>query len=111
MGFPNRNLKQTLTRWPYLGSDGEGGFVFGPAELLKCRWTDKIELFTDMKGDERTSNAIVYCATTIEEGDYVVLGEYLDEVNPLLVQRAYRVLQRNRITDLRSMLVQYKVYM
>ena len=109
--FPHRNLKMTLTRWPYQGPDGEGGFIFGIPAQYKCRWTDKVELFRDMKGDERTSNAIAYMKDEVMEGDYLALGEYEDETDPLTVQRAYRVVQCNRITDLRNMQMQYKVYM
>ncbi len=109
--FPGRHLNATITRWRYLGSDGVGGFLFAAPYVIQGRWEDRVELFRKPEGDEAASNAICYTSEDTAVGDYLVEGDYTDTADPLDVSGAQRVLQRNRMTDLRAMNMHYKAFM
>lgn len=108
-------LKDDVTYWPVTGSNGFGGFTFGPPVLMKGRWEEKQELFLTPSGEEVLSQGIVYTDIDMPIGDYCMLGDLTGAVDPTLLSpsdgRAHRIRQRNRTTDLRGMTVLYKVFL
>ena len=69
-----RKLNQTLTRWRRVGVDAYGNASFAAPVVLPCRWEGRTELFVDFNGREIRSQAVVYTAVALAEGDYVALG-------------------------------------
>ena len=109
----HRGFQHDVTHWPVTGSDGFGGFLFGPPVLLKGRWEDKQILFIDVNGEEMLSSAIVYLGSDIDTGDYLGLGDYTDPVvvNPTTLTTTFRIRQRDRTTDLRNVRALRKAYL
>ena len=107
------SFRQDITYWPVTGSDGFGGFLYGPPVLLRGRWEDTQALFIDANKEEVLSSAIVYLGTDIDTGDYLGLGDYTDPVvdRPTTLTTAFRIRQRSRTTDLRNMQALRKAYL
>ena len=106
------NMRQDVTYWPVTGSDGFGGFTFGSPVLLKGRWEEKQELFMTSTNEEVLSQDIVYLLSDVDIGDFLALGDFvLSTPDPTNLKDAKRVRQRNRSTDLRSLVALRKVYL
>jgi len=103
MSIFTRTLNQDVTYWPVTGSDGYGGFAFGPPQVLRGRWEEKNELFITIDNEEITSKAIVYLNTDITNGSYLALGNHLSEANPGNLSPAYRIQAIGKVTDLRAL--------
>lgn len=97
-----RELRQTITRWPYEGSNGFGGFSFGAPVTMRGRWEDRTELFTTPQGREVVSRAVIYLEKDVEVGDYVAQGDHSSELDPIAAG-GYQVERFDRITDLRGL--------
>ena len=108
MPSQSRNLKQAITRWT-VSTDGFGGFTFGIPETFHGRWEDRNTTFRDNQGNEVVSNATVYLEKDVEVGDYLYCGESAD-ADPTKIG-GKRVMQFNKITNLRNTEVQRKVFL
>ncbi len=104
MSMQSRNLKQLATHW-VATANGFGGFDYTTPAEIKCRWEARQETFRDSQGEEVTSNALVYLASDVEIGDYIFEGASV-AADPTTLDRARRVRQFNKITDLRNIEVQ-----
>lgn len=110
MGFA-RNLKQTLTYWPSLGSDGFGGFTYGTPTTLNCRWEDKNEMFLNDLGEEEVSKAIVYLDADVNAGDYVAQGDFTTTLDPGTLSGAHRIKAYGKSTDLAGLVALRKLWL
>jgi len=108
---PTKYFKHDVTHWVVTGSDGFGGFLFSAPTLYKGRWEDTAVQFRTMKGEEETSNAVVYLPIAVAIGDYVAQGDHetTSVANPTSVD-GHRVRQRHSTTDLRNMSVLHKAF-
>jgi hypothetical protein len=109
-----RNLNDDVTHWPVTGSDGFGGFLYGAPVLLKGRWEEKTELFLNANNEEEASQAIIYLNDDVDVGDWLGYGDFVTGTpvtNPSSLDEAHRIRQRNRSTDLRSLVALRKVYL
>jgi hypothetical protein len=106
-----RNLNQDVTHWVHTGSDGYGGFTFSSPALLKARWEDKAELFRNEYNEEQVSHAVVYTLIDVNSGDFLGLGDFTQNANPIGVDQVHRVAQKMRTTDLRNLRSVRKVYL
>ena len=94
-----RDLRQDVTHWTTT-PDGFGGFTFGVPTALKGRWEDKATLFRDTKGEEVTSESVVYLDTDVVVGDYLFLGVSA-AADPTTVAGARQIRQFFKTPDLR----------
>lgn len=106
-----RNLKHDVTHWPLTGSDGYGGFLYGTPVKVKGRWEEKAVLFVTPGNEEVVSQAIVYLATDITEGDYLGQGDLTATADPTTLQGTYRIRQRHKTTDLRNLIALRKAFL
>jgi hypothetical protein len=107
-------MKDTVTHWSVTGTDGFGGFTFAAPTLLSGRWEEKAELFKDLDNEEHVSKAIVYVSEAVEIGDYLALGDHVTVpvADPTsLTLGSFRIMQRNRSTDLRALKSIRKVFL
>ncbi|MEE8599213.1 MAG: hypothetical protein V3S69_06875 [Dehalococcoidales bacterium] len=107
-----RNLKQEVTHWPVTGSDGYGGFTFGPPVTLVSRWEEKVELFITPGNEEAHSRVVAYFNTDIGVGDFMALGDLTATADPgALNGQAFRVRNYSKTTDLRNLNTLRKVWL
>lgn len=114
MPFYTRHLRQDVTHWPVTGTDGFGGFTYGTPVLLKGRWEGKRELFLNEKGEEVTSEAIVYLDVDTDMGDFLALDDHTTVPIPSNLSspaRAWRIRGTNKTTDLRNLDCIRKVFL
>ena len=76
-----KNMNQSATYWPPAAPNGYGETDFAGAEVISCRWQDDAVLFRDAQGREMTSSAVVYTESQLENGGYLILGDYYDSGN------------------------------
>ena len=111
MTVATRNLRENVTHWPVTGSDGYGGFTFGTPALLKGRWEDRNELFTNDDLEDEVSKAIVYLNSDVAAGDYIGQGDQTAETDPTAsTADAHRIRQYGKVTDLRALNALRKVW-
>lgn len=85
MGLIERANKQQAVWWP-LGSADSGGtdyddygnVQYATPVQIKCRWTDKNEIFVTPSGDQRTSRAMVLVDRDTPVGGLLMLGTLAD---------------------------------
>jgi hypothetical protein len=109
MAFYTRHLRQDVTHWPVTGTDGFGGFLYGPPTLLEGRWEDKAVQFRTATEEEATSDSIVYLDVDVDIGDYLAEGDFTTEADPSDI--GHRVRQRHRTTDLSNLTSLRKVFL
>lgn len=102
----NRNLTQTCIYWGNPANDGYGGLDFdNPVELL-CRWEDKTVLQQDAKGNQITSDAVVFVLQDVEEGGYLYLGSISDldssAVSPVETAKAFQIITYEKVPALKG---------
>jgi hypothetical protein len=107
---PERYMHHDITHWPVTGTDGFGGFTFGPPVLLQGRWEDTAVQFRTISNEEETSNSVAYLLVDVDIGDYLAEGDYTSVANPTTVD-GHRVRQRHRTTDLQNLSVLRKVFL
>lgn len=107
---PTKYFKHDVTHWSVTGSDGFGGFTFGAPIFYKGRWEDTAVQFRTTKGEEETSNAVVYLPIAVDIGDYVAQGDQTTITNPTTID-AQRVRQRHSTTDIRDLSVLHKAFL
>jgi len=72
--FILRNLRQTLVYWANPVSDGFNGFTYDDPVEIKGRCEFTKELVLDKQGEESMSQARVFLAQEVQEGEYLYLG-------------------------------------
>lgn len=105
-----RYLVHTLTYWE-VSTDGFGGYTFSAPVTYACRWEDKNVLFQNEHGEEVVSNAVVTLQPEMVTGNYVAQGDHTGVADPTTLEDAYRIKQRNRVTDLRNNQALTKVFL
>lgn len=104
----NRNCKQTAVYWGTPVDDGYGGFTFAEPVEIKVRWEEKSEVFTDDKGQEKLSLALVYSLQDVDKNGYIYLGELadfdstVDEDAPETIEGAYPISRLDKSPSLGS---------
>ena len=102
-----RELHQKITNWT-VTEDGYGGFTYGTPSTIDGRWEGKNIVFRSAKGEEETSDAVVYLSTDVEVGSYLFEGATV-VADPTTIN-AFRVRQFNKIADLRNVRYQRKAF-
>ncbi len=105
-----RHLNQDVTHWPVTGTNGYGGFTFAVPVLLQGRWEEKQELFINQDAEEVLSQAICYLDTDISPGDFVALGNQIDEADPTSIS-GFRVRGYGKSTDLKALVALRKLWL
>jgi len=72
--FILRNLRQTLVYWANPVSDGFNGFTYDDPVEIKGRCEFTKELVLDKQGEESMSQARVFLAQEVQDGEYLYLG-------------------------------------
>ncbi len=106
-----RHMKQDITHWIVVGSNGFGGFTYGPPSVMLGRWEQIATRFVAADGEETTSSAVAYVPKDIVVGDYLAEGDHKHLTDPSILPAAFRARQFQRITDLRNMNAVRKVFM
>jgi len=107
---PTKYFLHDVTHWTVTGSDGFGGFLYSAPVLYKGRWEDTAVQFRTSKGEEETSNTVVYLPIAVDIGDYLIEGDQTAITNPTTID-GHRVRQRHSTTDLRDMSVLHKAFL
>jgi len=103
--------RQQATYWGSPSTDGWGQATFAPPVLISCRWEDRIEVFTDMAGEERRSSSIVWTYNILEVGGYLVKGNQLAMQNPTDIDGSLRIQRADEIPDLRGLNYERRHYL
>lgn len=105
------NYRQICTYW---GSPTQGGFgdiTFGDPELLKCRWEESTETFTNAAGEDQTSRAIVWTYNKLEVGGYLAKGDSTTEADPTQVNTALVIARSDELPDLRGLNMERRAFL
>jgi len=102
---------QQATYWGTPSIDGWGESTFGPPKLITCRWEDRIEVFTDMAGDEKRSNSVVWAYEVLEVGGYLAKGNQLAMTDPTQLDDSLRIQRADEIPDLRGLNYERRHYL
>lgn len=98
---------QDAVYWSAPTPDGYGGYTFASPTAIKCRWDEKIELFTDAQGKEVTSKAIVLVTQDMQAEGYLYLGSLSElspdqKTNPKLINGAYIIRRFDKTPMIKS---------
>lgn len=75
MTIYTRDYKQDATHWSLSGSSGAFAEpTWLPPVVIKVRWEERTELFTNANGEEEIARNIVYLGVDIKPGDRLLLG-------------------------------------
>lgn len=102
--------KQVATYWGSPVQDVFGGFTFAAPVTIRCRWEEKIELFTNREGNEQRSHAIVYLLSAVHEGGYLYLGTSV-ATDPTTLSDARMIQRADSVPDLRGLNQEHKAYL
>lgn len=105
------NYRQIATYWGTPSQGGFGDVSFAAPKLIKCRWEDRTELFTDMTGVERTSRAIVWTFERLDDGGYLCHGDFVSVEDPTNLNAALEIKRSDEIPDLRGLNYERKAYL
>ena len=87
MSIITKMRKQMCVYWPLPVNDGYGGYTWGEAEEMTCRWETVRQIMKDDKGEDFVSTATVYVGEDLTIGGYLWLGQLDDlpyiHANPL----------------------------
>ena len=118
--FPERHLNQTAVYWASPTSDGRGGFTYTDPTEIDCRWVDKTELISGLRGvqpgQEIISTSQVQVKQDLDEGGVLYLGSLTDltaeqKTNPMTISIAYKIKQFKKIPTMKSGRYFRKVYL
>lgn len=99
----SKNLRQTATLWT-TSPNGFGGYTFDDPIAIKCRWEDRNELYYGrVSGKEEVSRAVVFVDRDLNVGDWLALGDHLQEVDPSSVREALPIRDFSSVPDLRNL--------
>jgi len=103
----------TATYWPAPTETGYGGVEYGAPQLIQTKWEDSTEEFVSATGAIDTSRSIVYVMLDVEEGGYLVLGDYVTTpiADPTTVRRAYPIKRVDKVRDLRGLDEEIRAYL
>lgn len=119
MSYITKNLKQAVVYWGNPTPTGVG-YSYDDAVELNARWEDRQEVFTDVDGKERVSQAIVYVDQDVVVGGYLYLGDLddlgdsssgLDISDPQAVSPTYPIRAFSKIPNLRATEYERKVWL
>ena len=121
MGLIERANKQQAVWWP-LGSaesggtdyDDYGNVQYATPVQIKCRWTDKNELFIGHDGEQRTSKAMVLVDRDTPVGGVLMLGvlaDVTDMANPKQNEGAWEIQAFHKIPDFKATKFLRKVFL
>lgn len=102
------------TYWPAPSETGYGGVEFSAPVLLKTKWEDSIEQFTDLSGTVNTSRSIVYVMQDVDESGYLALGDYVTTspvADPTTLKGAYFIKRVDKTRDLRGLHEEIRAYL
>lgn len=94
-----RNLTQTVTRWAPSGLDAGGEPTGWTKTEIDGRWEESQQLYTRQDGTEAVSRAVVYLASDVAVGDFLLQGTSVETSPPTT---AWRVEAFRKTADLRD---------
>jgi len=118
--FPERNLNQTAVYWASPTSDGRGGFTYTTPVEINCRWIDKTEIISGLRGaqpgQEVISKSQVQVKQDLDEGGILYLGNLTDltvgqKADPMTIDTAYKIKRFEKIITIKSRRYFRKVYL
>ncbi len=98
MNFPI-NLPQNITYWAFISEDEFGKVTFAAPVNIKGKWEDTIQLFTDLKGSEFRSLAIIYLESDVVVEGWLFNGES-SATDPRTVDGAREIRLFRKIPDI-----------
>lgn len=105
------SYRQIATYWGSPSQGGFGGTTFAAPILIKCKWEDRTEVFTDSTGSEKTSTAIVWTFDRLEDGGYLVRGDSSLVMDPTTLDDALEIKRSDEIPDLRGLHYERRAYL
>lgn len=99
------------TYWPSPTENGYGGVTYDAPRLIKTKWEDRVEQFTDINGEDSQSMSIVYVLEYMDEGGYLARGDYTSEADPTNLKKAYYIKRVDVVRDLRGLNEEIRVFL
>src|SRR5512135_1722086 len=103
----SRFFNQKAVYWSAPVPDGFGGFTYAAPAEIDVRWEERIEQYTDMSGEIRMSQAIVYSSTDFDIGCYLLKGTLINVTdpgyNPQKEAAAFKIMMVAKTPDMRGM--------
>jgi hypothetical protein len=106
--FIKKVCVQTAVYWGNPVSDGYGGKTFDAAVEIKCRWEEKLELFTSSNGEQLVSRAVILLTQDVDDGGFLYLGELdtlvspIDVTKPKTITGAWEIKRFDKIPMIKS---------
>ena len=97
MNFPI-DLPQDITYWAFVSEDEFGSITFAAPVVIKGRWEDTVRLFTDLRGSEFRSLAIIYLESDVAVEGWLFEGKST-VADPRTVDRAREIKLFRKIPD------------
>lgn len=105
------NYRQTCTYWSSPIQGGFGDITFGTPLLLKCRWEDSNETFTNANGEDQVSRAIVWTFEKLDIGGYLIKGDSTSQPDPTQLNTSLVIARSDEIPDLRGLNMERKSFL
>lgn len=99
--------KQTAVYWPSPTADGYGGYDYGTAVEIDCRWEWRQKVILDRAGKEKISRAVVYVKQDLDLQGFLYLGS-LDDLtteqrsDPMKVDDAFEIIEFKKIPGINA---------
>lgn len=103
-------LTQTVTYWAPGALNSEGGRAYTTPVQIDGRWAEKVELFTDARGQEKRSLAIVHVEQNVAVDGYLYLGTSAGS-DPTVIAGAYPIKRFDKIPGLEAEVFVRKAYL
>jgi len=109
--------KQKAVYWADSGTtDGFGSSVYQTPLEIDVRWELKNELYVDDKGNENTSQAVIYPNTELTLNGYLYLGELADlsveqQADPILLDDSFIISKIQKIPSINNIEFMFKVWL
>lgn len=121
MGLIERANKQSAVYFALGGTesggtnyDDHGNLQWAAPVQIKCRWTDKNEIFISAQGDERVSHAMVLVDRDLAVGGVLMLGTLTDVTDlndPKQNDNAWEIQAFHKIPDFKAKKFLRKVFL
>lgn len=99
--------KQTAVYWGAGSVDGFGVVTYDTPVEVTVRWSEKMELFLDSDGEQKSSRSVVHILQDMDINGFLYLGSLSDlsaseKADPNTISTTRKIKAKSEVPDLRA---------
>ena len=110
MNETSRNMRQDITYWAPIATDGFGQASFAAPVTFKGRWEENNQVIQNQAGDEVVSKATCYVPIDVLEQGYLLVG-ISSEADPTTINAADEIKGFAKTPNLRHMSYERRAFL